>query len=355
MIKISYPDDLEEFKIKYLEIFNLVQMEQTWTAYKQKYNVNIAYTIEEILVADFETLFDYCFAITYPIADNKFKYLQKLFDYKEKQPKIAKFFMQYKDELKLATCYYCNIDFVNTFQNSQEYFNTLDFINNANLDEITQVIGSHKASLIIENRSYTNTLNILTITGIGNNSKDKLEDYQNHLNQLNHFTLDHLIDKAKNPIAALSIFNFIPSCYSCNSKFKKSLQFINVSTESYRSPTSENFQFNEEVKFKIMYAEDIKNLEITSLNDFKLYLDTNKSYQDYTNTFKLNERYVFHKNIVLEIITKKKEYSDSNIDEMVRIIGKSAEEIKKDLYGKEIFDGELQEKPFTKLKRDIYE
>ncbi len=78
--------------------------------------------------------------------DNEF--IKFLFDYTDlQQSKIAPFF---ENNLEISTCYYCNIDFVNTY----------------------------------------NTKN----------------------GKKNKFTLDHYFDKSTYPYLALSLYNLIPSC-----------------------------------------------------------------------------------------------------------------------------------------------
>lgn len=299
MIKIKYPENLFDFISSYLEIFDLVGLQNEWQDYKSTYTLqNANFSVTDMLYGDFNFLLDKSFNLAYSISDIKVVQLKKIFDYDKYQPKIADFFMKYQSAMKLSSCYYCNIDFINAFST---------------------------------------------------------RDRKNKLSCKNHFTLDHVIDKATNPIVALSLFNFVPSCYSCNSKFKKSDQFTKVVADKYKSPTDAEFNFNEDVKLKVLYTRGKNSLNINSIDDFEINFDDSKHlYEDYIKIFKLKERYRFHKNIALELLTKKKNYSDSRVDEISRIIGMPKEEIKKDLFGKEIFEGELQEKPFTKLKRDIY-
>lgn len=305
MIKIKYPEKISDFKNEYLKIFNVATLDAKWQQYTSTYNLqNANFSVTDMLYGDFDFLLEKSLSIVYDTSDcnssNKVKLyeLKKIFDYNEHQPKIADFFMRYKDEMKLSTCYYCNIDFINAFS---------------------------------------------------------IRDRKNKSSFKNHFTLDHVIDKATNPIVALSLFNFVPSCYSCNSKFKKSEQFTKVVADKYKSPTDANFDFNKDVKLRVLYASRKNSLDINSIDDFEINFDDSKHlFEDYIKIFKLKERYRFHKNIALELLTKKKNYSDSRVDEISRIIGMPKEEIKKDLFGKEIFEGDLQEKPFTKLKRDIY-
>ena len=73
------------------------------------------------------------------------------------QPKISNFF---QENIEVHTCYYCNIDFINTFKKNNETKNA--------------------------------------------------------------FTLDHVLEKADYPFLALSLYNLVPSCYVCNSKVKDS-------------------------------------------------------------------------------------------------------------------------------------
>lgn len=305
MIKIKYPEKISDFKSEYLKIFDVATLDAEWQQYKSTYNLqNANFSATDMLYGNFDFLLEKSRSIVYDTSDynssNKVKLykLKKIFNYNKYQPKIADFFMRYQSEMKLSTCYYCNIDFINAFST--------------------------------RNR-------------------------KNKLSFKNHFTLDHVIDKAINPIVALSLFNFVPSCYSCNSKFKKSEQFTKAIADKYKSPTDADFNFNEDVKLRVLYTGGKNSLNINSIDDFEINFDDSKHlFEDYIKIFKLKERYRFHKNIAWELLTKKKNYSDSRVDEISRIIGMPKEEIKKDLFGKEIFEGELQEKPFTKLKRDIY-
>ncbi|MDD2905689.1 MAG: hypothetical protein WBK95_10550 [Sulfurimonas sp.] len=367
MIQIKYPHSSSDFVNEYLAIFDLVQLEQDWNTYKTTYNLqNCNFTVQDILKGDFNFLLDKSLKIAYPISDikNKIKLykLKKIFDYDKYQPQIANFFMKYKSEMKLSTCYYCNIDYINAFV-SDNYPNKLDFINNANQEIFTKIsnVGEATFKKIDAIRPYISVddfqqkLNSKKIQNLDEIIETiNNQSYPQYI-QKNHFTLDHVIDKATNPIVALSLFNFVPSCYSCNSKFKKSEQFTNNSLEHYKSPTHSGFHFDEKVKFKLLFSSAVTDLTVKSIDDIDVLLKDNENlFDDYIKIFKLNDRYRYHKNIILELLNKKQDYSNSRIDEISKIVGKSKKEIEKDLFGKEIFEGELQEEPFTKLKRDIY-
>lgn len=367
MIQIKYPQNSFDFISEYLAIFDLVELEKNWDDYKTSYNVqNCNFLVIDILFGNFNFILDKSLNMDYPLTDitNKIKLykLKKIFDYDKYQPQIANFFMKYKDKMKLSTCYYCNIDYINAFV-SDSYSNQLDFINNADEEIFTKIsnVGQATFKKIDAKRPYISVtdfqqkLNSETIHKL-----DEIVDIINNQSypqyiQKNHFTLDHVIDKATNPIVALSLFNFVPSCYSCNSKFKKSSQFTKNTSEHYKSPTHSEFYFDEKVKFKLLFSSGATDLTVKSIDDIDVLLKEDQSlFEDYIKIFNLNDRYRYHKNVILELLNKKQDYSDSRIDEISKIVGKSKKEIKKDLFGKEIFEGELHEKPFTKLKRDIY-
>lgn len=367
MIKVKYPKNCFDFINEYLKIFDLATMESEWEDYKTNYNLqNCNFSILNMLCGDFKFILDKSLNIVYDNTDitNNIQHynLKKIFYYDKYQPQIANFFMKHKENLKLSTCYYCNVDYINAFV-SDSHTNKLDFINNAKEDIFRKIpnVGEVTFKKIDKKRPYASIddfqqklqsdkiRNFVKIVEIINN-----QSYPQYILK-NHFTLDHVIDKATNPIIALSLFNFVPSCYSCNSKFKKSEQFTNSNAEHYKSPTHSEFQFDENVKFKLLYSSGVTDLTVTSINDIDVLLKDDKSlFEDYIQIFKLDDRYRFHKNIILDLLNKKQDYSDSKIDEIAKIVGKSTSEIKKDLFGKEIFEGDLQEKPFTKLKRDIY-
>jgi hypothetical protein len=214
--------------------------------------------------------------------------LKKIFKYDNKfQSPISKFF---EENLQTRTCYYCNIHFVNEYK----------------VDE---------------------------------------EEYKNE------FTLDHYYDKSTYPYLALSLYNLVPSCYTCNSKLKGTEEFKNL------APNSKNFDFHERVKFKLFLDSSCQNLHIKSKDDIDIDLKEQFSdiYAKYIEVFKLNERYKAHKDIVFEMIQKAELYPESRLKELQNLTGIPFQQIKKDIFSL-IDEGEdLSKKPFSKLIVDISE
>lgn len=217
--------------------------------------------------------------------------LEKLFKYDGKfQPLIATFF---EKNLNPRTCYYCNIDFINVY------------------DE----------------------------------EKNK-----------NKFTLDHFIDKGRYPYLALSIFNLIPCCFVCNSKkIKGSIEFYDNEKLKNTNPYLKSFRFDEKVKFKLFLHKNCKDLNIKSKDDIDILLKDHYSneYDKYIEVFKLNERYQAHKDIVFEMIKNTEIYPESRLKELQDLTRIPYQQIKKDIFNLIDDDVDLSKQPFSKLIRDM--
>ena len=213
------------------------------------------------------------------------KLLKFVFDYTKNHQSMIKPF--FEDNFKIYTCYYCNIDFINIYQ-------------------------------------------------VKSTKKNK-------------FTLDHYFDKSTYPYLALSLYNLIPSCYTCNSKLKKIEEFKNL------APNSKNFDFHQKVKFKLFLDDSCKNLHIKSKNDIDITLKEQFTdiYDKYIEIFKLNERYKAHKDIVFEMIKKAELYPESMLKELQGLTGIPFQQIKKDIFNLIDENGDLSKKPFSKLVVDI--
>jgi len=211
--------------------------------------------------------------------------IKEIFNYQGKYQKhISDIF---KEHIDLHTCYYCNIDFVNVFKSTNKHTK-------------------------------------------------------------NGYTLDHVKPKKQYPHLALSLYNFVPSCYICNAKLKKDRDIGDV------SPTASNFNFDAKVKFKT-FMKNV-NLQVEETVDFELVLkeDFTDIYQKYIEVFELNGRYEYHKYKVIEMITKRKQYPDSRIKELADLTQKTEEDVKQDLFGEYLFDdNDLHKHPLSKLIKDI--
>ena len=131
-------------------------------------------------------------------------------------------------------------------------------------------------------------------------------------------TLDHFLDKARHPYFALSFYNLIPSCYTCNSSLKNQKKFtLEDNLHPYRHSMLEILDF----------SIDISNVDFVDggKKDFEILLKESKHCKDKSilskaqqnaAVFKLQELYRNHKDYASEIIQKSYYYDSSRINEL---------------------------------------
>ncbi len=190
--------------------------------------------------------------------------------------------------------------------------------------------------------------------------------------------LDHFYPKSKYPFLALSLYNFIPSCQICNSRFKGDEDF---SDKKYIYPYEE--EFGEKAKFITDFYtdEDVKEKHkrlkekdaydigylLGNSDNFKIKIDiktdrknTESDIEDKINNskdkFHLEDLYNSHKDYVRELIKKAIIYNESRIDELYTQypeLFSSREEVLQMVVSNYIDPAELGKRPLSKLTKDI--
>ncbi|QIR75119.1 hypothetical protein FA592_02340 [Sulfurospirillum diekertiae] len=163
---------------------------------------------------------------------------------------------------------------------------------------------------------------------------------------------DHFYDKATYPILALSFYNLIPSCPTCNTSIKGRKEF---SLTTHVHPYVEGFDDKAHFALHVnessfYYDEKGFDLELSS-DDVKV--------QKNIDDFALEEIYKNHKDIVLELIQKSVMYNESYIEEMMKnyegTLFKNEEDLLRLIFGGYIADEDLGKRPLSKLTKDILE
>lgn len=212
---------------------------------------------------------------------------------------ISEFFIEKSNVLQIKSCYYCNIDFVNVYKEAK-------------------------------NNKY-------------------------------HFTLDHVLPKSKYPYFSISLFNLVPSCYTCNSKLKLANEFSISDDLAKICPSSEGFNLHENATFTLEFNvkdSDFKNKieKVQQIEDVIIDLKnkhSNNGVKEFIDIFNLQGRYEYHKNICFDLIDKRKKYPDKEISDIASLIKRDILTVKRDIFGTEIF--ECTNAPFEKYKQDIAE
>ena len=159
---------------------------------------------------------------------------------------------------------------------------------------------------------------------------------------------DHFYDKSTYPILALSFYNLIPSCHTCNATLKgnKSISF---------HPYEDDFDKVARFQLKLL---DVSFYH--SINGFEIELiSEDPKAKELIELFKLNKRYKEHKDIILELIQKQTVYNESYIDELYKqyegTFFNNREDIIRHISCGYVTSHEIHKRPLSKLIKDISE
>ncbi len=161
---------------------------------------------------------------------------------------------------------------------------------------------------------------------------------------------DHFYDKNTYPILALSFYNLIPSCHTCNATLKRQKHFSN---QTHIHPYHKSF--DKVAKFHM----EIKNTRFYySIDGFELKLKSNNDKaRNNIKDFELELRYEKHKDIILELIQKEAMYNESYLDELLTqyegTLFKNREDLQRLISGGYVNDDEINKRPLSKLIKDI--
>jgi len=315
MIRMAYLDDIKlrnRLKKAYLKKMNTKHLQKKWRATKSSIPelATFNYSFKELLVAPFSELVKIAkefkdlmdavgtdarrTAIKTQLKNEVFKYD----DYYQSH-KIAPFFREHAEEMKIHTCHYCNMAYINTF--------------------------------------------------------DYVDDSDGTKRKMSHFDLDHVMEKSEYPVLAFSLFNLVPSCPVCNERLKRD-KAMGKSQRLLKkfSPSSGAFRFDGQVSMKLMPIGGtikrpfMKNRDAYEL-DFDCHID--KSYQKYVKMFRLKERYNYHKVEALRLKDLKMKYPATNVSSIASLLGLTFDEVNEDIFGLRFTKEE--HRCFEKLRRDM--
>lgn len=166
--------------------------------------------------------------------------------------------------------------------------------------------------------------------------------------------LDHFYSQNKHPYLALSLYNFIPSCKNCNSKFKGD----NIDSTKLVYPYEEGFGENcvfktDQNLVNFLYGQDLINIDMEiseNIDD-----DLKQKIEENIELFRLKNIYKNHSKEARDIFNKQYLFNDTYINEIketfpISITNKELKELIFDMYEEE----EDINRPIGKFKRDIY-
>lgn len=170
--------------------------------------------------------------------------------------------------------------------------------------------------------------------------------------------LDHFYPKKKYPFLAVSLYNLIPCCATCNQRksntvsniFHPYLESFNAATKFvYQGidiqPKGKNYGFFDETRVKLA----LETTDSKKASKVKLH----------KKVFNLEPLYENHKDLVKELIQKSQIYTESYLDQLekqyVGSVFNSRDELLRLVTGGYVTDDEINQRPLSKLIKDISE
>ena len=159
------------------------------------------------------------------------------------------------------------------------------------------------------------------------------------------FQLDHFYPKDEFPMFAVSFYNLIPVCGTCNS-IKNNTNF---NIYPYLQEIKDNISF----RYDLLGCDYMENSEAIKLQ----IVSSNEEALEDAKNLHLEEIYNKHKDIVQEIITKMKYYNPTYIKSLISSTGllfTDENELYRLLYGGYANPDEFGKRPLSKFIKDIY-
>lgn len=174
--------------------------------------------------------------------------------------------------------------------------------------------------------------------------------------------LDHFYPKSHFPLLAMSFYNLIPCCSTCNF-IKKDHPEVN----KFYNPYDTRYDGNKAFQFKLKitspnfyYKKESIEVQYNGLeNNEGLMDEQQRRINANLEVFKIKALYENHKDYVIDMIQKNVIYNDSYIDELYQkyegTLFKNREDVIRLISSNFVTDEDLEKRPLSKLTKDIAE
>ncbi|KOY87851.1 hypothetical protein AD998_18445 [bacterium 336/3] len=175
-------------------------------------------------------------------------------------------------------------------------------------------------------------------------------NYIRNLQEKRTCEFDHFYPKEAYPFLAMSFYNLIPSCKTCNQTLKGSKE---ISINPYDTDFfEEKFSFKLKIKKASFYHDSKQGFELD-------FTEVKNKLQENFTVFEIENLYNQHKDIILELIQKQVTYSDDYIDDLFKryegTLFKNREDVLRHIGGNYVSEENFHKRPLSKLTHDIAE
>ena len=167
--------------------------------------------------------------------------------------------------------------------------------------------------------------------------------------------LDHFFPKSIFQLLSLSLFNFVPSCQICNSRFKlaRSIEILYPYKDGFNNNAVFEVKLNSKSTLDSITGKNTSfdlNINVSSTCSNKNVVENN------IELFNLREIYQNHKDYVREILYKKHAYSNTykgQLKQLFSDMNLDLIEVNIFLYGSELNPVQFGKRPLSKIAYDI--
>lgn len=165
---------------------------------------------------------------------------------------------------------------------------------------------------------------------------------------------DHFYSKSKHPLVALSFYNLVPSCSVCN--HGKATDDIGVNP--YFDGFQSKFGICDKTKKGQLNINEIKQTK--SKDDFSVgFVNPSVNEQQNINKLGLDVLYNKHKDYVMDLIEKSTSYGsleqNQALSDGFQGLFRTSQEVFDFVWGKYLNEEDLENRPLSKLTKDILE
>lgn len=300
--------DITELHTAYRELYSH-DLDKKWNKYVRKIPelagaMKPGMTAKKLLVADFNKLVDvyfhyinYIFSLGEAQRTAVKEAAEKVFTYNSFSTKIANFLLNPDNRFEIHNCVYCDTEKVTPF-----------------------------------------------------NKKGK---------KIRRFETEHVLDKGKCPLVALSLHNFVPSCGTCNGPEVKGTSTIGTTVDEIKrlSPTNPGYNFWYKVLFvvnpKLPDIADIKREDKPDNYEIDFYYK-DRVYERSVELFGLKERYNNDYLMdALRLLDAKDRLTPKSVADAAAIFGMTSEEYLETQF--HVAASRKEHKPFRKIREDLLE
>lgn len=172
---------------------------------------------------------------------------------------------------------------------------------------------------------------------------------------------DHFYEKSDYPLLALSFYNLVPSCHTCNHGKLVAEAGVNPYFRGFGSSLAISAYGQDILKdqnsFQKLNVNEI--LHINGKDEFSLAFPSATADEKINiSTFGLAELYNEHKDYVMELIDKANAYNDigvQNLYDAFQGIDRSPQDVYDFVWGKHLSETDLIDRPLSKLTKDVLE